>query len=127
MTKLLQLCLYSLAFFAVFNFTSSLMGGGYIVSDLGGSPEIAMYGVCFFGLGNALLFALGGELGRRFGRLQVLLFSLICFIITTYLCAIAPTFFFLCTVSFFSRACLGNLFSRKLWPSSGAHFDRTKK
>ena len=76
MTKLLQLCLYSLAFFAVFNFTSSLMGGGYIVSDLGGSPEIAMYGVCFFGLGNALLFALGGELGRRFGRLQVLLFSL---------------------------------------------------
>lgn len=86
------------------------MGGGYIVSDLGGSPEIAMYGVCFFGLGNALLFALGGELGRRFGRLQVLLFSLICFIITTYLCAIAPTFFFFVLFRFLAGLASGIFF-----------------
>lgn len=114
MPKILRLCLYALSFFAVFNFTSSLMGGGYIVSDLGGSPEIAMYGVSFFGIGNACTFPLAFELGRRFGKLQVLLCSLIWFVITTYLCAKAPTFFVFVLFRFFAGVASGAFFPLSL-------------
>lgn len=93
MTRPLKIALYFLLFFTVFNFTSSIMGGSYIVSALGGSHEIGLYGVSFFGLGNACLLPATEALEKRYGRIQVLMFFLACFGIFTALCGCAPTFF----------------------------------
>lgn len=85
--------LYLILFLAIFNFTSSIMGGMYIVSDLGGSIEISGYNVTCFGLGNALSFPLSTYLKNRFGALYILRLTLVLFLATLLLCGSSPTFF----------------------------------
>ena len=94
MSKSLSQCLHLLIFFAIFNFTTAIMSGGYVALELGGSQEISTYGVTFFGLGNALIFPLGNHLKLRFSPFKILFHSTILFALTTYLCGAAPTFIF---------------------------------
>ncbi len=110
MTNQLRFCLYLLIFFTVFNFTSSIMSSSYTVGTLGGSNNIVSYSVTFFGLGNALTFPVGNELGRRFGTLQTLFFFLILFCITMYLCGASPNYFFFVFFRFLSGVASGVFF-----------------
>jgi DHA2 family multidrug resistance protein len=107
MSNNLRICLCLLIFFSTYNTTSSLSAGVYIVSALGGASEIAIYSVAFFCLGNALIFPLAEEMGRRYGNIQVLLFSLTIFTLATFLCSISSNFFYFTLARFFSGAFSG--------------------
>lgn len=107
MTRHLNHTLYFLIFLMVFNFTSSIMGGGYVVGSLGGADEISMYGVSFFGLGNASTFAFGSELAKRFGRIQTLRFAVLLFFFFMFFCGYASTFFLFVLMRFFAGVASG--------------------
>ena len=114
MTRHLNHILYFLIFLMVFNFTSSIMGGGYVVGALGGNDEISMYGVAFFGLGNACTFAFATELGSRFGRIQVLRAAVLLFFLFMFFCGYASTFFLFVLMRFFAGAACGVFFPLSL-------------
>lgn len=92
MSRLLTISLYTLIFLSVSNFTVAIMAGTYIARSLGGSPEIAIYNICFYGLGNAFTFGLASYCKDRFGARNVLTWSLFAFTILTILSSLAPTF-----------------------------------
>lgn len=102
--------LYACIFWMTFNFTSSLMGGVYIASDLGGSTEIASYAVSFFGLGNACTFPLSRILENRIGKIKSLLIFLFVFIVTTFFLINSSTFPVFVILRFISGAASGVFF-----------------
>lgn len=83
---------FSTLFFAIFNYTLSLMASPYIAGDLGGSNDITTYTVSFYALGNALGIPLGRALLGKIGTARFLvitmalsgLFSLACATATDY-------------------------------------------
>lgn len=89
------ICLLATLFLAVFYNTVTNMGGVYIVSELGGSNEISVYPMVFFGLGNALSIPLTYPLADRIGPIKLLVNGLLLYTVFSILCAFAPTFFIL--------------------------------
>lgn len=85
----LTLCL-AIAYMTVTN-----MAGVYIASDLGGSCEISVYPMVFFGLGNLLSIPLTSVLASRFGPVKLLVYALLLYACFSHLCAISSTFFIL--------------------------------
>ena len=87
------LCVFATLFLAIFYNTVTSLGGVYIVSDLGGSNDISVYPMVFFGLGNALTIPLANPLADRIGTFKLLIHGLLAYTFFSLLCAIAPTFF----------------------------------
>ncbi len=109
MNRSLMICLQILIFFSAFNFTTAIMSGNYIASELGGSAEISTYGVTFFGLGNACIFPLGYYLNTRFNAFKVLIQSVIAFSLAIFCCGTAPTFPWF-NIARFVAGCAAGLF-----------------
>lgn len=76
----------------VFNLTLPLIAGIYIVSDLGGSPYIAAYGVSFFCLGNALSVVFGKPGAISLGPYKLLMCCLLLMSLFCFLCASAQNY-----------------------------------
>lgn len=96
--KLLSIlfALFTVLFFSVFSLTLTIMASVYIAGDLGGSNDIAIYTVCFYGLGNVLGIPLGYPLSYRYGTVSTLCISLHLFAFFSLLCMLAPNYpFFL--------------------------------
>lgn len=85
----------STLFLALIFLSATDMSGVYVVSDLGGSPKIAVFSLVFYGIGNCLSIPLANPLADRFGSIRVYVLFLLIFCIASLLCAIAPTFFVL--------------------------------
>ena len=104
------IALFSLFIITIISFTLPLIGGIYIVSSLGGSHEIAIYSVCFYGFGNALGIPLGRVLIRKIGAIKLLFICTALFGILSLLCALAPTFPVYITIRLFQGFAVGPLF-----------------
>lgn len=92
-SPLFFICLLFTLFLAIFYNTVTNMAGVYISSDLGGSNEIAVYPMVFFGIGNALAIPLANPLGDRIGPIKLLINGLLLYTLFSILCSFAPTFF----------------------------------
>lgn len=79
-------------FLAIAYMTVTNMAGIYIVSELGGSPEISVYPMVFFGLGNLLSIPISDPLAKRLGTLKLLSLALLGYTFFSHLCAISTTF-----------------------------------
>ena len=77
-------------FSIMFSATLTMVGGLNIVSELGGSLDIAVYSVSFYFIGNALTIPLGKPGIVR--PIILLLMCLIGFVFFTYCCAYATNF-----------------------------------
>ena len=75
-----------------FSFTNSYTAAPYIVSELGGSNDIAIYTIAFFGLGSALSIPLGKPLLARLHVRKMLIVCLTAMFFLTYFCSIAPNY-----------------------------------
>ncbi|MCF7806059.1 MAG: MFS transporter [Simkaniaceae bacterium] len=87
-----RFCLLVTLFLAIFYNTVTNMAGVYIVSEMGGSNEISVYPMVFFGLGNALAIPLSPSLSQRWGPIHTLVYCLLLYTLSSILCAMAPTF-----------------------------------
>jgi MFS transporter, DHA2 family, multidrug resistance protein len=85
--------LFSILFITTFSFTLTLMGSVYIVSDLGGSTDIAIYTICFFGLGNILGIPLGRSLSHKYGTVKLLYICLHLFALSSLLAGVSTDYF----------------------------------
>ncbi|MEI6531991.1 MAG: MFS transporter, partial [Chlamydiota bacterium] len=72
--------------------TVTNMAGIYISSDLGGSTQISVYPMVFFGLGNVLTLPLTQLLADRLGAIKLLVYGLLFYTLFSFLCSLAPTF-----------------------------------
>ena len=93
MKPLFYVSLFTTLFLVLFYNTVTNMAGLYIASDLGGSQEISVYPMVFFGLGNALTIPLAKFLAERFGAARSLATCLLLFSLISLFCSNAPTFF----------------------------------
>lgn len=109
-SPLFFVCLFVALFLAIFYNTVTITAGLYIASDLGGSGDISVYPMVFFGLGNALSVPLTNPLADRIGPIKLLVNGLLLYTLFSILCAAAPTFF------------LFNLFRFGLGLSSGLFY-----
>jgi DHA2 family multidrug resistance protein len=87
--------LHTTLFLAVFYNTITNMAGVYIASDLGGSTQISVYPMVFFGLGNLLTIPITNSFADRFGAIRLLVCSLLVYTVFSHLCSAATTFFLL--------------------------------
>ncbi len=62
-----------------------------IAGDLGVSPEQGTWVITSFGVANAISLPLTGWLTRRFGQVKLFTTSVILFVITSFLCGLAPS------------------------------------
>jgi DHA2 family multidrug resistance protein len=62
-----------------------------IAGDLGVSPDQGTWVITSFGVANAISLPLTGWLTRRFGQVRLFVASVILFVITSFLCALAPS------------------------------------
>ena len=61
-----------------------------IAGDLGVSPNQGTWVITSFGVANAIAVPLTGWLSQRFGQVRLFLASIILFVITSWLCGLAP-------------------------------------
>lgn len=71
-TNFIFVTLFLVLFMVIYSFTVTLMASVYIVSDLGGSTDIAIYTISFFGLGNVLGIPLARSLSYKYGTVKFL-------------------------------------------------------
>jgi DHA2 family multidrug resistance protein len=62
-----------------------------IAGDLGVSPDQGTWVITSFGVANAISLPLTGWLTRRFGQVRLFIVSVVLFVITSFLCALAPS------------------------------------
>ncbi len=86
-------CVFATLFLGVSYFTVTNTAGLYIASELGGSPEISVYPMVFFGLGNCISIPLSKYFLDRFGPRPTIILSLILYTVFSLFCGMAPTFF----------------------------------
>ncbi len=98
--RTLLITLYVCIALPVLNFTVSMIAGPYIVGELGGSFDIGIYSVVFFGLGNCLIIPLSGKIGKKFTFYHLMLFSLSALFLTSLLCIFSQNFQQLCVSRF---------------------------
>src|SRR2546425_10253729 len=61
-----------------------------IAGDLGVSPNQGTWVITSFGVANAIAVPLTGWLSQRFGQVRLFMASVILFVITSWLCGLAP-------------------------------------
>src|ERR1035437_9970014 len=61
-----------------------------IAGDLGVSPNQGTWVITSFGVANAIAVPLTGWLSQRFGQVRLFVTSVILFVLTTWLCGLAP-------------------------------------
>src|SRR5215831_3114069 len=61
-----------------------------IAGDLGVSPDQGTWVITSFGVANAISLPLTGWLTRRFGQVRLFMSSIVLFVISSFLCALAP-------------------------------------
>jgi MFS transporter, DHA2 family, multidrug resistance protein len=61
-----------------------------IAGDLGVSPDQGTWVITSFGVANAISLPLTGWLTRRFGQVKLFMSAIILFVISSFLCALAP-------------------------------------
>ncbi len=84
---------FSTLFLGIFYFTVTNIAGLYIVSDLGGSPEISVYPMVFYGLGNCVSIPLSKYFLDCFGPSRMIIASLLVYTFFSILCGFAGNFF----------------------------------
>ncbi len=62
-----------------------------IAGDLGVSPDQGTWVITSFGVANAISVPLTGWLTRRFGQVRLFMWSIVLFVVASFLCALAPT------------------------------------
>jgi MFS transporter, DHA2 family, multidrug resistance protein len=62
-----------------------------ISGDLGVSPDQGTWVITSFGVANAISLPLTGWLTRRYGQVRLFMASVLLFVITSFLCALAPS------------------------------------
>ena len=62
-----------------------------IAGDLAVSPDQGTWVITSFGVANAISLPLTGWLSRRFGQVRLFSASVLLFVITSFLCALAPS------------------------------------
>jgi DHA2 family multidrug resistance protein len=87
------LSIFLTLFLAVFYNAVTNMAGLYIISELGGSRELSVYTMVFFGLGSAVSMPLANPMADRLGSVKVVVYGLLGYTFFSILCALAPTFF----------------------------------
>src|SRR6201996_490886 len=61
-----------------------------IAGDLGVSPDQGTWVITSFGVANAISLPLTGWLTRRFGQVRLFMSAIVLFVISSFLCALAP-------------------------------------
>ncbi|HEY8906678.1 MAG TPA: MFS transporter, partial [Rhodoferax sp.] len=61
-----------------------------IAGDLGVSPNQGTWVITSFGVANAIAVPLTGWLSQRFGQVRLFVTSVILFVLTSWLCGLAP-------------------------------------
>ena len=61
-----------------------------IAGDLGVSPNQGTWVITSFGVANAIAVPLTGWLSQRFGQVRLFIASVVLFVITSWLCGLAP-------------------------------------
>src|SRR5579872_6055579 len=84
---------FATLFLGVFFFTVTNTAGLYIASELGGSADISVYPMVFYGLGNCISIPLSKYFLDRFGPRPTVLASLLVYTFFSVICGLAPTFF----------------------------------
>ena len=64
----------------------------HIAGDLGVSPSQGTWVITSFGVANAIAVPLTGWLTQRFGQVRLFMASVLLFVLTSFLCGLAPTF-----------------------------------
>src|SRR4030095_7724751 len=62
-----------------------------IAGDLGVSPDQGTWVITSFGVANAISLPLTGWLTQRYGQVRLFLVSVLLFVLTSFLCALAPS------------------------------------
>src|SRR6187401_2101794 len=62
-----------------------------IAGDLGVSPDQGTWVITSFGVANAISLPLTGWLTQRFGQVRLFTLSILLFVLSSFLCALAPT------------------------------------
>ena len=62
-----------------------------IAGDLGVSPDQGTWVITSFGVANAISLPLTGWLTQRFGQVRLFTFSVLLFVLSSFLCALAPS------------------------------------
>lgn len=91
-SNLTFVALFAVIFMVIFSFTVTLIASVYIVSDLGGSNDIAIYTISFYGLGNALGMPLARSLSYKHGTVNLLCVTLHLFAIFSLLCGFSTNY-----------------------------------
>ncbi|KTD26134.1 multidrug resistance protein, MFS superfamily [Legionella lansingensis] len=94
----------------IFNLTLPIMAGIYIVSDLGGSTFLSVYGVSFFCIGNALSVPLGKPEATPLNPVQLYLLCLAFMTLFSWQCAVAPNYFYFILFRFLEGFASGPLY-----------------
>ncbi len=82
---LLFFTFFSTLFLILSSLCLTLLSGTYIVSDLGGSHDIAIYAFAFFGVGTAVGLPLGHQFLHRIGVVKLYAICLLLFILFSLL------------------------------------------
>ncbi len=97
-------------FFAIGYFTFTLMASPYIVSELGGSNDIATYTVTFYCMGNTWGIPLGHHLCARLGTVRVLICCLLGLSLLSFFSIMVTTYPLFLTLRFAQGAVAGPLY-----------------
>src|SRR5579864_577305 len=62
-----------------------------IAGDLGVSPDQGTWVITSFGVANAISLPLTGWLTRRFGQVKLFMWAVVLFVISSFLCGLAPS------------------------------------
>ena len=80
-----------------------------IAGDLGASTTQGTWIITSFGVSNAIALPLTGWLAQRFGQVRVFIASTLLFVLTSWLCGLAPTLELLVAFRVLQGACAGPL------------------
>ncbi len=86
-----MLAFYAILFIISASFTTTMISGIYIVSDLGGDTELSFYAVVFFGLGMVISLPLALRMGQWWGAKRAIYYALFLYLFACSICALAKT------------------------------------
>jgi DHA2 family multidrug resistance protein len=84
--------IFSALFIVAFTFTMSSMAAPYIALDLGGTGEISIYTVVFYGIGSAIAIPLGKPLAARLKTGRALVYCILLGALFSWGAAASPTY-----------------------------------
>jgi len=90
---LFMIAIFITLFLAIFDNTVTNMAGLYIVSELGGSNNISVYALVFFGVGCLLGIPIANFLADRFGMIKLLVYNYLVYVVFSTIITHVPTFF----------------------------------